>query len=94
MKTKNPNPLATVGLDIRLVRSGHCKLSPQEVEKFVEDTLRHFLMSLKAPAGVKHDFEKFCEGAPLCKTLKMDRRTPICGISSDPTDSNRANKNK
>jgi hypothetical protein len=93
MKKKNNlgeiNPAilsATLGLDIRLFRDGQCKLSPQEVEKFVEDTLRHFLVSLKAPAGVKHDFEKFCEGAPLCKTLKMDRSAPIYGISSDPSD--------
>lgn len=86
MKTNNPNPSATLGLNIHLVRDGHCKLSPQEVEMFVEDTLRRFLLSLKAPAGVKQDFEKFCEGAPLSKNLKMDRRAPICGISSVPDD--------
>lgn len=68
----------TLGLSIQLTRHGHRKLSHLEVEKFVEDTLRHFQKSLTTLPEAKIDFHKFCEGEPLYKNMCFDRQTSIC----------------
>jgi len=80
-QTINHNPLDFLSIEIRLTRQNHHKLTPREVDEFVEDTLNRFRKSLTELSGLKQDYQSFCEGEHGCMNLSLSRQTPIYGIS-------------
>lgn len=82
----NTNPIDSLSIQIRVSRKGHFQLSPQEVDKYVEEVSRRFRKALKEPLGLKRHFQLFCEGARGRNQLNLDYQTPIRGTSTSQDD--------